>query len=134
MVVRGSCLCGEVRFEIDGRVSPIGLCHCSKCRKATGTGAVCDLMTSARSLRFTQGEARVRHFMQPSGYRTAFCEQCGSPMPKPQRNGKLWWVPAGSLDDDPLVGIAAHIYVDSKAPWDVIPEGVEQFPEGFPDG
>lgn len=132
MAIRGSCLCGAVRFEIEGRVSPIGLCHCSKCRKATGTGAIADLMTASKSLRFTHGEEKVRRFMQESGYRTAFCEQCGSPLPKPHPNGKMWWVPAGSLDDDPGVPIAMHIFVDSKAPWDELPEGTVQYPEDWP--
>lgn len=100
-----------------------------------GTGAVAGLMTSVKSLRFTQGvdgHRRVRRFAQDGGYQTAVCDRRGAPMPKPQRNGKLFWVPAGSRDDDPHVDIAMDIYVDSKAAWDESPEGKLQYPEDRP--
>lgn len=131
--VRGSCLCGGVRFSIDGRSSPIGACHCSKCRKVSGTGSITELMTAKKSLHFDEGEQLLRTYRQPSGYTVVFCERCGSHLPHLHPNGKVYWVPAGLLDDDPGVGVAMHIYVASKAPWDEIPEGAVQHAEDWPD-
>jgi len=133
MPIPGSCLCGGVRFEIDGRVSPIGLCHCSKCRKAYGGPAAAELMTAAKSVRFTAGEQKIRRYAQPTGFSVQFCEDCGSPLPKPHRNGKLYWVPAGLLDEDPGVPVAMHIFVDSKASWDEIGGDAVQYPEDWPE-
>ena len=133
MTISGSCLCGNVRFEIDGRVSPIGLCHCSLCRKETGTGAAAQLITSRKSLRFTAGEHLLNTFHKPSGFGTRFCTQCGSPMPKLHPSGKIYWVPAGALDDDPGVPVAMHIYVGSKAPWDEIAGDAVQHIEDWPE-
>lgn len=129
MTIHGSCLCGGVAILIEGKVSPIGLCHCSKCRKQTGTAAATELMTAAGSLRYERGESLVTEYAQPSGYTTRFCRICGSLLPRLHPNGKILWVPAGLLDDDPGVEVAMHIYVDSKAPWDVIADDRPQFPE-----
>ena len=59
-MVRGSCLCGAFRFEIDGRVSDIHRCHCSVCRKATGAGAIAVLATAAKSFEWVCGEDAIR--------------------------------------------------------------------------
>jgi hypothetical protein len=132
-MIRGSCLCGGARFEIDGPISPIGHCHCSKCRKVTGTAsnAVFWVDTARTSLRFTQGEELVRTFRLASGWASVFCAECGSPMPHQNRAGTRYFVPAGSLDDDPGVRPAVHIFVGSKAPWDEIHGPQPQFTEDF---
>jgi hypothetical protein len=132
-MIRGSCLCREVQFEIDGPISPIGHCHCSKCRKVSGTAsnAVFWVDTARASLRFTQGQDQVRTFRLASGWASVFCAECGSPMPHPNREGTMYFVPAGSLDDDPVVRSAVHIFVGSKAAWDEIHGPQPQFHEGI---
>ena len=131
--LRGRCLCGGVRFEIDGRVSGIGQCHCSKCRRVSGAGSIAELMTSKKSLRFTDGEERQKSFRQESGYCVTFCERCGSPLPHLHPNGKVYWVPAGLLDDDPGVGVEMHLFVGSKASWDEIGGDAVQHEGDYPD-
>ena len=133
MALGGSCLCGGVHFEVDGRVSPIGMCHCSKCRKASAATGIAELITGAKSLRFTAGEELIGRFRQPSGYINHFCSRCGSNLPKPHPNGKVWWVPAGLLDDDPGVRLAMHIYVGSKASWFDIADDALQYDEDMPN-
>ncbi len=131
-MIRGSCLCGGVRFEINGRVSGIGQCHCSLCRKASGTASNAALLTSTRSFRWVQGEDLAQKWERPSGRGNTFCRVCGSPLPELHSNGKLFAVPAGMLDDDPGTRIEQHIFVGSKAPWEEIPEGPPQYEEGAP--
>ena len=131
-MIRGSCLCGSVKIEIEGRVSPVGHCHCSLCRKASGVGSNAVLLTSHRSLRWLSGEDQVASWSRPSGWSVAFCRTCGCPAPLRHPSGKLYWIPAGMLDDDPGVGVGQHIFVGSKAAWEVIPEGAPRFDEGRP--
>jgi hypothetical protein len=81
--VRGSCLCGEVAFEVDGPFDRFLNCHCSRCRKATGTAHSCEVIVEASALRWLRGAASVMRFDLPTArsFATAFCGRRGSPMP-----------------------------------------------------
>ena len=131
-MIRGSCLCGDVRFEIDGKVSGVGQCHCSLCRKASGTASNAVLLTAKRSFRWIAGEDLARTYRRPSGWSTTFCGVCGSSLPQLHPSGKVLWIPAGSLDDDPKARIEQHIFVGSKAPWDEIAGSAPQYEERSP--
>ncbi len=131
-MIHGSCLCGGVRFEITGKVSAIGRCHCSLCRKVSGAAADAKFLTARRSLRWIQGEELVQLYSRPTAWTTAFCQVCGSPLPLAHPNGKLFYVPAGLLDDDPGTRVELHIYVGSKAPWDEIAGSAPQYKEAAP--
>ena len=132
-MLRGACLCGAVRYEIEGKVSGIGMCHCSVCRKASGAVSNAALVTAARSFRWVSGEDQLKSYSRPSGYTTTFCTSCGSPMPRRHENGKVVMLPAGSLDDDPGTGVAQHIFVGSKAGWDEIAGDAPQYEEWAPE-
>jgi hypothetical protein len=133
-MIRGSCLCGRVVFEVDGKTGPAGQCHCSKCRKVSGTDGNAVFYASAKGFRWLGGETEIKVFQVPggNGWATHFCGTCGSPVPQLNPDRKFWFVPAGLLDDDPgFRGYSAHIYVDSKAPWVSITDGAPQYAEGF---
>jgi hypothetical protein len=130
----GSCLCGAVRFTIGGRPPPVGMCHCSKCRKASGVGSNAVLAVRRERLTWLAGEDSLASFNLPdSPWGTTFCATCGCPAPRLMPNGERYWVPAGLLDADPGPAVAGHIFVGSKASWDVIGDDAPQFDE-FPDG
>ena len=65
--VKGSCLCGGVRFAITGKAGPIGQCHCSKCRKVSGTDGNAVFYTAVSSFRWLSGEELIKHFFVPGG-------------------------------------------------------------------
>jgi len=130
-MLRGSCLCGAVAFEIDGETTPIGMCHCSKCRKVSGVASNATLMTAKDRLRWVRGEDRIREFALPDGWGAWRCDGCGSPLPKLHPGGGAYWVPAGLLDDAPALRVAGHIWVGSKAPWDEIAGDAPKHREGF---
>jgi hypothetical protein len=121
-MIRGSCLCGGVRFEITRFVGPFELCHCSRCRKANGSAFVATLGVKREDFQLVQGYDLIKTFdapirEAPPAYRTHFCGRCGSPVPNPL-NDSLWLeVPAGLLDDDPQIRPDRHIFVDVKSPW-----------------
>jgi hypothetical protein len=90
------------------------------------------LLTSTRSFRWVRGEDLAQRWERPVRRGNTFCRVYGSPLPGLHTSGKLLWVPAGLLDDDPGIRIEQHIFVGSKAPWDEIPEGVPQYEEEAP--
>jgi hypothetical protein len=130
-MVAGGCLCGAVRYEISGRISPIALCHCSKCRRATGTAFHAGALCRQRKFRWLQGEEAIRQYSTTSGYTTRFCGVCGSPVPGPDRTGEYMVLPSGALDGDPGIKPVHHMFVASRAAWFEITDGLPQF-EGRP--
>lgn len=131
MTTRGSCLCGEVRFEIRGKTTEIGMCHCSKCRKVSGVASNATLMVPRDGLGWISGESNITRFALPDGWGPSRCGVCGSPVPMLHPGGGAFWVPAGLLDSDPGVRVKAHIFVGSRAPWDEIAGDSPQLIEGF---
>lgn len=128
----GSCLCGAVTFEIDGDFKKFYLCHCSLCRKDTGSAHAANLFSSTATLRWFTGEDKVTNYNLPSTrHNKAFCSVCGSALPIVLNDGKFLVVPAGSLDCDVDITPTSHIFVSSKANWDENLhkiEGVEAYP------
>jgi len=129
---RGSCLCRDVRFEINGDFERFYLCHCEYCRKDTGSAHSANLFSSTATLKWISGEDKATLFNLPSTRHTkSFCTTCGSALPHLQMNGALLVVPAGSLNSEITLRPDAHIFVSSKADWD---EALEKVPmvEKFP--
>ena len=116
--VRGSCLCGEVTFEIEGPMPRLDQCHCSLCRKQGGSASNTGLIVAAGKFRWMGGEALITEWQKASGFRSHFCSRCGAPVPNPLRDTGFVWVPAGLLDDGESLEIAGQLYIDSRASWD----------------
>jgi hypothetical protein len=128
-MVSGGCLCGAVRYEIDGRISPIALCHCSKCRKANGSAFHSGALCRKTRFRWVSGEDSICTYCTPSGYTTRFCRKCGSPVPNFQDAGEYVVLHAGALDQDPGSRPIHHFFVGSKAPWYEITGDLPRFEE-----
>jgi hypothetical protein len=122
MVVRGSCLCGAVAYEVRLPLAKFLHCHCSRCRKGTGSANSANAYVLPDAFRWTRGEALVKRFDLPQArsFATAFCSRCGSPMPHATRSGREIIIPAGSLDDDPSVKPSIRLHWGSRAQWDVL--------------
>lgn len=119
MNYNGSCLCGEVTFEILGEFENFYLCHCERCRKDTGSAHAANLFSSTARLKWLSGEGLVRTYdFRSEGHIKSFCTVCGSALPNIQMDGNLLVVPAGSLDSDIDLVPQGHIYCRRKANWD----------------
>jgi len=127
--MRGSCLCGTCVFELKGRISAVGKCHCSKCRKVSGTGSNAVHWARPENVEWVSGKENIKSFRRPDGWGTDFCDTCGSPLPALAGDGSMWFVPAGLLDEDPGVGVRGHIWTSSKPSWEVIGDDAPQFEE-----
>ncbi|MDN5280375.1 MAG: hypothetical protein PWR01_4340 [Clostridiales bacterium] len=118
-VKRGSCLCGEIKFEIEGDFDNFYLCHCKWCRKDSGSAHAANLFSSSAKLKWISSEDKVSKFTLPSTQHSkSFCSICGSALPNLQMEGRLLVVPAGSLDSDLSIKPNAHLFVSRKANWD----------------
>ena len=131
-ILSGSCLCGAVRYTVSGAAQRFYHCHCSRCRKASGTGHASNLFVQG-SLTWNSGQELIRAFKLPEAERftNSFCEVCGSRMPRFIEKLGMVFIPAGSLDDEPDIRPQARIFLDSRAKWScdesVLP-GFEQYP------
>jgi len=94
--LHGSCLCGAVRFEVDGPFPSLYQCHCSLCRKQGGSVSNTGLIAAADTFRWLEGEDRIGKWQRSTGFRSHFCQHCGSTVPNPLRDTGYVWVPAGT--------------------------------------
>ena len=118
--MRGKCLCGLVGFEVVGTIPYLYQCHCSLCRKQGGSSSNTATIIGSEHFRWLAGQAHIASWVKYTGFRSDFCSQCGSPVPNPLRSTPYYWVPAGLLDEKGQLAIAVHLFVGSKASWDVI--------------
>jgi hypothetical protein len=112
-----------MRFEITGMHSKVSICHCSLCRRTSGTGSSAAIVVGYDQLNWLSGLDLVTN-----GPKHSFCRVCGAYAPDSNPRKTLYVVPVGILDDNPELLVGPHIFVDSKARWDVIGEdGARQF-------
>jgi hypothetical protein len=114
----GSCLCGDVRFEVEGPFPKLYQCHCSLCRKQGGSVSNTGLIVAADRFRWVSGESSIGRWQRPTGFRSWFCKGCGSTVPNPLRDTGYTWVPAGALDEDGPLEIGAQLFLASRTSWD----------------
>ncbi len=132
MTIKGSCLCGEVTFEIEGDFERFFICHCSYCQKDTGSAYAANLFTKLSALTWLAGQEQVVNFnLKSSRHVKSFCSTCGSALPNTTLGGDICLVPAGCLDDHVPVKPTAHIFAGSQAGWEKELETITRFPD-FP--
>jgi hypothetical protein len=116
--LNGSCLCRSVRYSVTGELQRFLHCHCSRCRKATGTGHATNLFVKG-TIKWESGENLIRSFKVPEAERftNAFCSTCGARLPRVSPQLQMVVIPAGSLDDVPEMKPTGRIFQNSRAPW-----------------
>ena len=127
---QGSCLCGAVRFEITGAFDGFFLCHCSRCRKGTGSAHASNLFSTTAQLHWLSGEDKQKTYQVPGArHSKCFCTDCGGALPRVQPTVNRLIVPAGSLDSPVDIRPNAHIFCASRANWDDCLEDVPHWDE-----
>jgi hypothetical protein len=131
-MARGECNCGAVQFEIDADLSDVYVCHCSICRRSTGSNGMAVVVVPNDRLRWIRGEDQIAMWSKPnSEWEKWFCRVCGSPVPGRNDPARMF-VPAGSLTQGAdALRVAHHIWVGSKAVWDEIGDAGKQHAEQF---
>ena len=116
MKIQGGCLCGAMRYEVDGPLTDVSNCHCSMCRRFHGAAFATYAKIGVEHFRWLSGQDLLTVYETSPGIGWAFCRICGSSLGVPM-HGKLSEITLGSLDTDPGVRPAEHIFVGSKAAW-----------------
>jgi len=131
-MAKGACNCGGVAFEIDTELSDVIVCHCSICRRSTGSNGIAVVVVDNDAFRWLEGEALIVTWRKPDAdWQTWFCKVCGSPLPGNNDDTRMF-VPAGSIvEGGEELSVQHHIYVDSRAPWDEIGDSGRQHGRAF---
>ena len=127
--LHGNCLCEGVSYKITGHIGIFQYCHCSRCRKFTGSAFASNLFVNLEQFEWTKGEDYVGRF-EPADtkyFATCFCKKCGSSLPWKAQGGKVIVIPAGTLNDAPDIRPSQNIFCDSKAPWFEEPESLKSY-------
>ncbi len=117
-IIQGQCSCGTVGFQFSAEALRAYQCHCSICRKATGSAYSTTLMASECDYVWIRGEEKVSSYSKENGYTVNFCSCCGSPVPNKFRGFPLFSIPVGSLEGVPDIEVVVQIYLGSRAKWD----------------
>jgi hypothetical protein len=128
-MLEGRCLCGGIEYEINGEVGPIDYCHCSYCRRASGSAFAANATISAAAFALRSGDALLREYESTPGKFRSFCSNCGSPIyARVPAVPEILRIRVGTLSSDPLSRPSGHYDVESKASWFTIADDLEQHP------
>lgn len=130
--VAGGCLCGGVRFKVTPPFRRANHCHCSRCRKHSGTFGETQGRVTRERFRLLAGAELIRVWRPTDGGAAkAFCSVCGSSLfGGDWPDGDEVSIRLGALDGDPGIRPQYHSFVDSRAPWDELPDdGLPRYPE-----
>jgi hypothetical protein len=130
----GGCLCGAIRYEVEGDLAPIQICHCEDCRKAQGSAFAANVPVATERFRLTTGETRLRAYESSPGKERLFCSACGSPLFSRllDRPGTVR-IRAGTLDRSAPLHVGFHFFTASKAGWWPILDALPRYAGPRPD-
>ncbi|PKI17224.1 GFA family protein [Colwellia sp. 12G3] len=115
----GKCLCGEVYIKVNGNISDIIHCHCSLCRKNSGTAFATNGFINTAEFEITSGSKSLSSFSFKPGRHRHFCSKCGSPVYSANEDDPTRLrIRLGILDSDIAERPSSHNFVSSKANWE----------------
>lgn len=128
----GQCLCGAVKFCISGAFESFFLCHCTRCRKDSGSAHSANLFSTTAKINWIPDATNITTFrLAGSHHIKSFCKVCGAALPVFQQDLGLLVVPAGSLDSPVGIRPNAHICCSSRADWDSDLDAIDRI-DGLP--
>jgi hypothetical protein len=125
----GECFCGSAKYKILGPLIDPLSCHCSRCRKAFSSQASNYARVAQGDFQWVSGEDTLKSYVSEQGFGLLFCGTCGSTLCG-TFDGSIHGIVLGCLNEDPELEEIHHIFVDSKASWEVMPSDVTKFSEG----
>jgi hypothetical protein len=128
--LNGSCLCGAVHYQVRDEFVYSLICHCSQCRRATGSAFKPFAGIERQKLALVGGAESILRYGDDTTHDVR-CAHCGSLLYSDIGTGPYLHVTLGTLADEPSIRPTAHIFVGSKAAWDEITDGLPRFAE-FP--
>jgi hypothetical protein len=129
-MIEGSCMCGQVRFQIDAPFTTAGYCHCGRCQHRTGTFSSASCFAPASAVTVLRGEELIRTWKPEDGFPKSFCSNCGGHVWAGVPGGDgLVAVRAGTLEGDPGIAPQWHQWMSSVPDWHPVPDdGLPRYP------
>lgn len=130
----GRCECGQVRYQVSGEIHDYSHCHCSQCRRLHGAAYVSFAGVSRADFSYLSGDEQVASYASSDTHQRLFCSNCGASLGvELSLEPDDLYLAMGSVDGDPALPPAYHIFVGSKAPWHEICDDAPQY-DTEPDG
>lgn len=131
-MAQGECNCGAVAFKVSADLSGVFVCHCSICRRFTGSNGMAVVVVGNDAFQWIRGEEHIGTWRKPNAdWQAWFCRVCGSALPGANDVSRMF-VPAGLISEGGEgLRVIHHIWVDSKADWDEIGDSGQQHLEAF---
>lgn len=127
LLIEGGCLCGRVRYYVEGKPIWIGYCHCHSCRKATGGAAVIHVGVNSSDLEFTKGERSV--YESSPGVRRGFCANCGTPLTYESDSfDEYVQIYVGTFDEPSNLRPQAHVHSSERVGWFDVNDNLPRIP------
>ena len=128
-MIKGRCLCGKVSYEYEGEINEISMCHCSQCRKAQGGALATNSPIDANRFKVS-GQEFIKEFECNENKVRAFCQNCGSPLYSARKDlPDIKRLRVGTIETSINCDNKYHIYLASKASWDLITDDYPKFEE-----
>lgn len=129
MTLRGSCLCGGVRFEVAGPITDLRYCHCTNCKKISGGVGTASGRVRTEHLTVLEGRDLIQTYLPDEGASKSFCGRCGTNLFGGGWPGsELSSIRLSAIDEGLEQGPEAHVYARSLAPWETLPDdGLPRF-------
>jgi hypothetical protein len=125
----GGCLCGAVRYEVEGEPLNVRVCHCRNCQKAMGSPYYARAMFPQTALTI---EGETAHYPTSDRIDRVFCPRCGTRLFTWRRDGSAAGVALATFDDRNAFAPTEHIWVSAKIDWVCLDDGLQQYLEGPP--
>lgn len=126
-MIKGGCLCGKVRYEYNGEITEIAICHCSQCRQAQGGACATNSPIESDKLQFS-GQEYIKEFESNANKVRAFCQSCGSPLYSARKDlPNIKRLRVGTIKTAFTCENKYHIFTESKAAWHSITDNYPQF-------
>lgn len=127
--LEGGCLCGAVRYRIDGPPTYSGNCHCRDCQRGIGASVVTWIGAKYENFHVKRGE--ISHCETSPGVNRGFCGHCGSSLTFGGDGWEELGITAASLDDPSKTKPESNVYLDHRQPWQPYDESLRNYPK-FP--
>jgi hypothetical protein len=132
-MIEGGCLCGGIRYEYDGEIGEISICHCSQCRKAQGSAFAAVSPVAADRFRILAGAELLKEYRSSPDKVRVFCASCGSPIYSAKDDAPgVRRLRLGTVDTPFTSADAFHIFTASKVSWWDCDDGLPRYAERRP--
>jgi len=125
--LNGGCLCGRVEYKVPDNLIYAGYCHCSECRRWTGSPFSATGGVKASDFTLSKGEAFLSSFKKGENSLSYFCKHCSSIVYGEVPKHNMVFIMLGTLIQSPTLKPQWHIYTGSKVDWYQISDDLPQF-------